>query len=74
MTMQVGINFPYMDYGKDFGRIGSKPPVWLGRIDKELQQFKNDGIFAVRWFILCDGEIFGNQCTTARVRNSKNDL
>lgn len=60
--MQVGINYPWMVYGKDFGKIPSMPRTpWLGGIDRELQQFKGLGIVAVRWFLLCDGEFFGTQ-------------
>lgn len=62
--MQVGINYPWLDYGWDFGtpppgwRSGSDPR-WVGRIDSDIARFKRIGVSVVRWFILGDGLTYG---------------
>jgi hypothetical protein len=65
--MQLGINFPWIDYGWDFG---PPPPEWVysigqwrtskrHRIAKTLAEIANLGITSVRWFILGDGTNYG---------------
>lgn len=66
--MQVGINYPWIDYGWDFG---DPPPGWAGsdvaawraqkreRIVADFRHFAGLGLFAVRWFMLCDGLSYG---------------
>lgn len=63
--MQVGVNYPWRDYGWDFG-LG--PPAWRGslaaprwypEIDRHLRHFQDVGIRVVRWFILADGLTYG---------------
>lgn len=67
--LQVGINYPWINYGWDFG---DPPPGWTGglsvtewrarqrqHIAADLQQFASLGLFAVRWFILGDGTNYG---------------
>ncbi len=65
--MRVGINYPWMNYGWDFG----EPPIkdngapwgpraaWRATIDSELRGFRALGLFALRWFILADGMAWG---------------
>ena len=63
--MHVGVNYPWRDYGWDFG-LG--PPAWRGswatprwypEIDTHLRRFQDVGIRVVRWFILADGLAYG---------------
>ncbi len=67
--MKVGINYPWIDYGWDFG---DPPPRWVApgdraawreakrqRIDEGLRRLAATGFFAVRWFILADGTSYG---------------
>lgn len=62
--MDVGVNYPWYDYGWDFGdappgwRKGSDPN-WVSFIDIELQHLHSLGIRVVRWFVLCDGLAYG---------------
>jgi hypothetical protein len=67
--MQVGVNYPWFDYGWDFG-LG--PPVWRGarttprwydELDAHLRRFQDLGISVVRWFILADGLTYGTGST-----------
>lgn len=65
----VGINYPWLNYGWDFG---DPPLAWLGgqsvdewrtqkrqQIADDLREFARLGIFAVRWFLLADGLNYG---------------
>jgi len=67
--MLVGINYPWINYGYDFG---DPPPSWVNpgqvqawrarkreRIASDLRYFKCLGFFAVRWFLLADGTNYG---------------
>ena len=63
--MQVGVNYPWFDYGWDFGAAppGWRPsptPRWLPEIDLHLRHFQRLGISVVRWFILADGLTCGS--------------
>lgn len=63
--MDVGVNYPWFDYGWDFGDSpptyrGTNPPRWLATIDTDLQRFRQIGISVVRWFILADGLNYGS--------------
>ena len=59
--MRVGVNYPWFDYGWDFGlappswRAPDRDPRWVGAIDDDLRRFQALGITVVRWFILADG-------------------
>lgn len=60
--MRVGINYPWRDYGWDFG----PPPAgwrsrdpWRARIAQDLATFRACGISIIRWFVLCDGMTYG---------------
>jgi hypothetical protein len=63
--MQVGVNYPWRDYGWDFGVApprwrGEQPdPAWYAEIDADLRHFRSLGISVVRWFILADGLAWG---------------
>ncbi|MFN0123317.1 MAG: hypothetical protein ACKV2V_22675 [Blastocatellia bacterium] len=65
----VGINYPWINYGWDFG---APPPAWIGehtvaewrkkqraQIVADMRQIADLGLFAVRWFILGDGLNYG---------------
>jgi hypothetical protein len=63
--MQVGVNYPWCDYGWDFG-LGPPPwrgtrdePRWRDRIDEHLRHFQTLGISVVRWFVFADGLTYG---------------
>lgn len=68
-TMLVGINYPWVDYGWDFG---DPPAAWIAaeslparreakrkKIEEDFRLFAAQGIFAVRWFLLADGLSYG---------------
>ena len=62
--MEVGVNYPWFDYGWDFGSPpdgwrGGEDPAWVGHIDTDLGLFGRIGISVVRWFILGDGLTYG---------------
>jgi hypothetical protein len=63
--MQVGVNYPWFDYGWDFG-LGPPPwrgerttPRWFDYVDEHLDRLRDLGISVVRWFILADGLTYG---------------
>lgn len=63
--MQVGVNYPWFDYGWDFG-LGPPPwrgnrgtPRWFDHVDDHLERLGDLGISVVRWFILADGLTYG---------------
>ena len=55
--MQLGINYPWFDYGKDFGSPGR--PKWLDVIGQDFLFFEKHNIEVVRWFILAEGWHYG---------------
>lgn len=63
--MHVGINYPWFDYGWDFGlapptwRSPDAAPNWCRAIDADLDHFRSLGISVVRWFVLGDGLTYG---------------
>ena len=63
--MQVGVNYPWFDYGWDFGlapagwRGGRDTPRWYGALDDHLRHFQELRIRVVRWFLLGDGLTYG---------------
>jgi len=63
--MRVGVNYPWLDYGWDFGlgparwRGARTAPRWLERIDDDLDRLHGLGVDVVRWFILADGLTYG---------------
>jgi hypothetical protein len=63
--VRVGVNYPWFDYGWDFGlgppawRGGRSTPGWYPEIDNHLRLFQDLGISVVRWFILADGLTYG---------------
>jgi hypothetical protein len=64
--MQVGVNYPWFDYGWDFGlgppawRGGRTTPRWFDHVDGHLDKLHDLGIGVVRWFILADGLTYGS--------------
>jgi hypothetical protein len=65
--MQVGVNYPWRDYGWDFGlappgwRAAGAPPRWAADIDAHVEHFHSLGIDVVRWFLLGDGLTYGTE-------------
>lgn len=63
--MHVGVNYPWLDYGWDFGlgppawRGDRQLPRWYDHVDEHLDRFRDLGITVVRWFILADGLTYG---------------
>jgi hypothetical protein len=63
--MRVGVNYPWLDYGWDFGlgpaawRGSRSTPRWYDEIDQHLDRFRALGISVVRWFVLADGLTYG---------------
>ena len=66
--MLIGINYPWIDYGWDFGPpprwvADDSLPAWRARkrrqIEEDFSQFASLGFFAVRWFLLADGTNYG---------------
>lgn len=60
-TIDVGINYPWGEYGWDFGvpPWGTRKP-WASALTSDLQLFRQLRIFCVRWFILGDGFTYGS--------------
>ena len=61
-TVKVGINYPWGDYGCDFGAVPASRTraAWKRNIARDLGNLKRYGVFAVRWFILADGLAYGS--------------
>jgi hypothetical protein len=63
--MLVGVNYPWLDYGWDFGlgppswRGSLSTPRWYGEIDRHLRHLHDLGVGVVRWFVLADGLTYG---------------
>ena len=75
--MLVGINYPWIDYGWDFGGppaewvASGNPAAWREKkrnlIEEDFGRFAARGIFAVRWFLLADGLNYGmGECAPQR--------
>src|SRR5262245_26185515 len=70
--MRVGVNYPWLDYGWDFGlgpprwRGDRTAPRWLDVIDEHLDRLRTIGITVVRWFILADGLTYGTDAAAPR--------
>lgn len=58
--MKVGVNYPWMNYGWDFGEgpWGARR-AWESTLVDELRALKKLGVHAVRWFLLGDGITYG---------------
>jgi hypothetical protein len=63
--MDVGVNYPWFDYGWDFGlgppewRGTQTVPRWFAEIDSHLTHLHDLGIRVLRWFVLADGLTYG---------------
>lgn len=79
--MLVGINYPWIDYGWDFG---DPPSAWVSpgnapgwreekrrQIDEDFRAFADLGISAIRWFILADGASYGTDAEAPRLVDNK---
>ena len=63
--MEVGVNYPWYDYGWDFGEAPpewrrSDEPNWACALKKDLERLRGLGVKVVRWFILADGLTYGS--------------
>ena len=78
--MHVGVNYPWFDYGWDFGlgpppwRGGRQTPRWTDRVDEHLSHLRNLGITVVRWFILADGLTYGTEDTAPRLEDESSSV
>lgn len=74
--MQIGINYPWINCGWDFG---VPPLAWIGgesvkewqirkrqHTQRDFEAFARQGIFAVRWFLLSDGMNYGMEALAPR--------
>src|SRR5512135_3215695 len=69
VRIEVGINYPYFNYGWDFGDTSPPPPppplgwgsraAWKQKFTSDRIRFQSLGIKVVRWFILGDGLLYG---------------
>jgi hypothetical protein len=60
--MRVGINYPWFNYGWDFGQpVPDWGPraAWRDVISDDLKTFQRCGVTIVRWFVLGDGITYG---------------
>src|SRR5689334_1759369 len=76
MAMEIGVNYPWCNYGWDFGDFPCREtsrPNWKRYILEDLQKFQKLGISVVRWFILGDGLVLGSS-REAPHRDKKNPL
>ena len=69
--MRVGVNYPWFDYGWDFGEAPpgwrQGEPRWQASIDADLSRLVDLGVEVVRWFILADGLAYGTGATAPRI-------
>ncbi len=79
--MLIGINYPWIDYGWDFG---DPPAAWVDpqsvvewrdkkrrEIAADFRAFAEMGLFAVRWFLLADGLSYGTGDEAPKVIGGK---
>ncbi len=61
MKIYVGINYPWNNYGWDFGNPppGWNNPDWKLQVENDIKEAKILGISIMRWFILGDGLTYG---------------
>ena len=70
--MLVGVNFPWLDYGWDFGlgppawRGTRTTPRWFDEIDGHLRHLHGLGVRVIRWFMLADGLTYGSGAAAPR--------
>lgn len=59
--IKVGINYPWKNYGWDFGNSppGWSRTNWKSEVEKDVKELKSLGVFAVRWFLLGGGLVYG---------------
>lgn len=65
--LRVGVNYPWIHYDWDFGeppRDASGQPwgaraEWRLRLERDLERFREIGVFAVRWWIVGSGLLYG---------------
>jgi hypothetical protein len=63
--MDVGVNYPWFEYGWDFGDgpqewTKGSDPKWYSAIDYDLKYFNSLKLRVVRWFIFGDGLTYGS--------------
>lgn len=59
-AFHLGVNLPWLDYGRDFGRDASRHsgvslPNRLALLDREFASIQSSGATIVRWFLFADG-------------------
>jgi hypothetical protein len=70
--LRVGVNYPWKNYGWDFG-VGPWNPrrAWQHGLVEELRAIRSLGVHCVRWFILCDGMSYGTGVHAPREDTSR---
>ena len=56
----LGVNYPWVNYGQDFGRSpwghsGVSSPATRQVVSADFERIRQTGVTLVRWFLLCDG-------------------
>jgi hypothetical protein len=70
--MLVGVNFPWLNYGWDFGlgppawRGTRTTPHWFDEIDAHLLHLHGLGVRVIRWFVVADGLTYGSGAAAPR--------
>lgn len=60
--MKVGLNYPWANYGWDFGEgPWGMRRAWEPTLVDELKSLKKLGVHAIRWFVLGDGITWGTR-------------
>lgn len=70
--MWVGINYPWCDYGWDFGEplpTWGPRARWRSVIAEHLTELRRVGIRVVRWFIVADGLSYGTSRNAPRLHD-----
>jgi hypothetical protein len=56
----LGVNYPWLTYGKDFGRVGTEHagisvPKMRELVEQDFARIRETGVTVVRWFLFGDG-------------------
>ena len=76
-SFSVGVNYPWRDYGQDFGRTngehrGISIPAARDLVERDFAQIGEAGVTVVRWFVFGDGR--GGFATEKGIPRKPDDL